>query len=34
MGFDGLAALGAIWGKKEQVIYNFKQLVNKAKKFN
>ena len=31
MGFDGLAALGAIWNKKEQAIYNFKQLVDKAK---
>ena len=28
MGFDGLAALGAIWGKKEQTLDNFKQLVN------
>lgn len=28
MGFDGLAALGAIWNKKEQAIDNFKQLAD------
>lgn len=31
MGFDGLAALGAIWNKKEQALDNFKQLVNNSK---
>lgn len=30
MGFDGLAVLGAIWNKKEQVLDNFKQLVNNS----
>ncbi len=31
MGFDGLAALGAIWNQKEDAIDNFKQLVDISK---
>jgi thiamine-phosphate pyrophosphorylase len=33
MGFDGLAALGAIWKKKEQALDNFKQLANTSKDY-